>query len=406
MLIYVKFTTVQFILHRQVLDGDFSCCGGAKKLKSRREQRLDNHIQVFGVMQQARVTFAKSVGFKKELNRRVEHYFESNQLRPRDNWQMYLKTLIIFIWVLTTWSFVVFAPVSLGIKAIGCMVLGLAIGAVGMSVGHDANHGGYSSNHRVNRMIGLTYDVIGLSSYLWRFRHNFLHHTYTNILGHDVEIHGDGLVRMTPTIEHQWFHKYQHLFIWFIYPVIPFYWSYGDIKKGLFQRKYHEHDIPKLSILETVTLVGLKLFGLAWLIGVPIYLGYSPLVAIAGYAITYMTYGFVICVVFMLAHVLEPAEFIEPNPDSNSINDEWAILQVKTSVDFAPKNPILNWYVGGLNYQVIHHLFPHVCHIHYPQLAPIVADVCQEFGVKYNVYDTFTEALAANYNWLKVLGQK
>ena len=114
-----------------------------------------------------------------------------------------------------------------------------------------------------------------------------------------------------------------------------------------------------------------------------------------------MTYGLVICVVFMLAHVLEPAEFVELSPNSLHVEDEWAILQVKTTVDFAPKNAFLNWYIGGLNYQTIHHLFPYICHIHYPQLAVIVAEVCEEFGIKYNVYPTFTGAIAANYNWLK-----
>jgi linoleoyl-CoA desaturase len=233
-----------------------------------------------------------------------------------------------------------------------------------------------------------------------------LHHTYTNVLKHDVEIHGDGLVRMTPAMEHLWYHQFQHLFIWFVYPFIPFYWSFSDLKIALSDRKYHDHPVPRLSLLETITLVGLKLLGIAWLLGIPIYVGYSPLTAFLGYSIAYMTYGIVICVVFMLAHVLEPAEFITPHPDSQHIDDEWAIFQVKTTVDFAPSNALLNWYVGGLNYQVIHHLFPHICHIHYPQLAPIVADVCEEFGIRYNVYTTFRGALTANYQWLKVMGKK
>jgi linoleoyl-CoA desaturase len=358
-------------------------------------------------MKQAVVTFAKSVGFKKELNRRVHDYFKSNQIKPRDNPAMYLKSLIIMVWLVSAWTFTVFAPVPGAVRAIGCILVGLAIGAVGMSVGHDANHGGYSKNRSLNRLIGLSYDVIGLSSYLWRFRHNFLHHTYTNVLDHDVEIHGDGLVRMTPDMKHLWYHRYQHIFIWFVYPFIPFYWSLSDLKIALFERQYHDHQVPKLAPLEVITLVGLKLLGVVWLLGIPIfYAGYSPLVALAGYTIAYMTYGLVICVVFMLAHVLEPAEFIVPQPDSHNIDDEWAIFQVRTTVDFAPRNPILNWYVGGLNYQVVHHLFPHVCHIHYPQLAPIVADVCAEFGIRYSVYDTFGGAIQANYQWLKLMGKK
>ena len=118
-----------------------------------------------------------------------------------------------------------------------------------------------------------------------------------------------------------------------------------------------------------------------------------------------MTYGVLACHVFMLAHVLEPAEFIQPSA-ANQIEDEWAIFQVRTTVDFAPKNAFLNWYLGGLNYQVVHHLFPQICHIHYPKIAPILAEVCQEFGVNYAVYPTFWGALAYNYRWLRQLGNK
>lgn len=355
---------------------------------------------------QSRVTFSKAIGFRKELNNRVEDYFLSNNIKPRDNPAMYFKTFVILTWLICAWAFTVFVPAPLVFKALGCVILGLAIAAVGMSIGHDANHGGYSSNPAANKVLGLTYDFIGLSSYLWRFRHNFLHHTYTNILGHDVEIHGDGLVRMTPQMEYKQYHRFQHLFIWFIYPLIPIYWSIGDIHLALFKRRYHEHIVPKLQSLELVTLIGLKLLGIFCFIGIPIVIGHPPLLVIAGGLIAYGVYGLVVCTIFMLAHVLEPAEFIEPHPMTNSIDDEWAIFQVKTTVDFAPKNPLVNWYVGGLNYQAVHHLFPHVCHIHYPKIAPILADVCQEFGIQYSVYETFRGALAANYRWLKQMSVK
>ena len=350
-----------------------------------------------------RVTFAKTVGFRKELNKRVDAYFQTEKISPRDNFAMYLKTATILGWVIAAWTFTIFGPPIIWMKVLGCILLGLGLAGVGFSVGHDANHGGYSSKKWVNYILGLTYDVIGVSSYLWRFRHNFLHHTYTNILDHDVEIHGDGLVRMSPFMKQEWYHKFQHIFIWFIYTIIPFYWSLSDVSQILFKRKYHEHVVP-VSKREIFTLLAGKLVWLGLFIGVPIAAGYSPWELIAGLCITYMTYGFLICNVFMLAHVMDTAEFIQPNPESNQIEDDWAIVQVKTTVDFAPKNAFLNWYVGGLNYQVVHHLFPHVCHIHYPKIAPILAEVCQEYGVKYNVYETLGAALASNYRWLKLMG--
>jgi len=351
-----------------------------------------------------RVRFGKNVGFRKELNQRVEAMFASSNLKPRDNPAMYLKTVIILGCVISAWTFTVFGPSVYWMKVLGCVTLGFAIAGVGFSIGHDANHGGYSNSHRVNRIVGSIYDFIGVSSYLWRFRHNVLHHTYTNILGHDVEIHGNGLVRMSPSMEHKWYHKFQHIFIWFVYLFIPFYWSVADVDLILFKGKYLDNTIPEPQPLEMIALLGFKLIWLGLFVGIPIAVGYSTPEAIIGFTITYMTYGLWICTVFMLAHVLEPAEFVQPDVETNTIGDEWAIFQVKTAVDFAPNNWLLNWYLGGLNYQVVHHLFPHVCHIHYPKIAPILAEVCEEYGVKYNVYDTFWETIVANYRWLKKMG--
>lgn len=356
--------------------------------------------------QLTRVTFTKNFGFRKELNKRVDAYFKSENIATRDNPAMYLKTVIIAAWVISAWTFTLFGPPQIWLKVIGCIVLGFGIAAVGFSVGHDANHGGYSSRKWVNNLLGVTYDLIGVSSYLWKYRHNFLHHTFTNILGHDVEIHGDGLVRMSPYMEHKWYHSFQHIFIWFIYTVIPIYWSIADIYLIVFKRKYHSHTIPTPKPLDLLILFGGKLIWLGLFIGLPLAIGYSPIHVLVGFLITYMTYGVLICLVFMLAHVMDTAEFIQPDSEPEQIDDEWAIFQVRTTVDFAPKNHFLNWYLGGLNYQVIHHLFPHICHIQYPKIAPILAELCDEFGVKYNVCPTLKEALVSNYRWLKYLGTK
>lgn len=354
--------------------------------------------------QTTRVTFAKNIGFRKEFNKRVNAYFQSENISPRDNLAMYFKTATILGWVITAWTLTIFVLPMMWMKIIGCIFLGFGIAGISFNIGHDANHGGYSSKKSVNYIIGLSLDLIGISSYLWRFRHNHLHHTYTNILEHDVDIYGDGLVRMSPFIEHRWFHKFQHFFIYFVYTMLMFSWSLSDVYLILFKGKYHQHVIPKPKTSEKLILLGGKFIWLVLVIGIPIAVGYTPIQALVGYCITYMTVGLVSANIFMLAHVMEPAEFIQPDPDSNHIDDEWAIFQIKTTVDFAPKNPFINWYVGGLNYQTVHHLIPHICHIHYPKIAPILEEVCEEYGVKYNVYPTFREALVANYRWLKLMG--
>jgi linoleoyl-CoA desaturase len=220
-----------------------------------------------------------------------------------------------------------------------------------------------------------------------------------------VEIHGDGVVRMTPHAEHKWYHRYQHLFIPILYAIIPLYWSFSDVRSILFGHRFGEIKIPNPKPIDLFVLLSGKVVYLFWFIGIPLLVGYSPLEIAIGFLIAFMTYGVLACHVFMLAHVLEPAEFIQPS-ETNQIEDEWAIFQVRTTVDFAPKNTFLNWYLGGLNYQVVHHLFPQICHIHYPKIAPILAEVCQEFGVNYAVYPTLRGALTYNYRWLRQLGNK
>lgn len=347
--------------------------------------------------------FAKSKGFQKELNRRVDAYFDTENLAKRDNPQMYLKTAIIVLWMVVAYCFTLFGPEAISLKILGCIVFALGLASCAFCVGHDANHGGYSNHKWVNQCLGATYDLIGLSSYLWRFRHNYLHHTYTNILGWDVEIHGDGLVRMSPDMPHQWYHRYQHWFIWFIYPLIPIYWSLCDVYIILKKRKYHESVVPKPSVTQlTILLLG-KVAWVGIFIGIPLAVGYSPLEVGLGFILTYFTYGLLICEVFMLSHVMDTAEFITPSTEEKRVEDEWAIFQIRTTVDFATNNPICNWYLGGLNYQVVHHLFPHICHVHYPKISLILAELCEEVGVHYQVYETLTGAIASNYYWLKVM---
>jgi linoleoyl-CoA desaturase len=354
-----------------------------------------------------RVSFAKNIGFSKALNKRVDAYFQAENLSQRDNLAMYAKTIIILAWVISAWIFTLFGPPIMWMKVVSCFVLGLAIAAAAFNIGHDANHGGYSSNRKINNILGLSYDLfVGISSYLWKFRHNFLHHTYTNIVGHDYDLNWDGLVRLCEPIEHQKHHKFQHLYIWFLHAMMPLYWSATDVHMILKKRQCHEYVLPKTKPFDLFVLFGFKLIWITLFLVLPVAIGYTPLQTILGVFIAYMTAGLVAGVVFILAHVGEIQEFPEPNSESKNVDDEWAVSQVRTTVDFAPNNPILNWYLGGLNYQTVHHLFPNICHIHYPKIAPILAEVCEEFGVKYNVYPTFGDALAANYRWLKIMGAK
>jgi linoleoyl-CoA desaturase len=112
--------------------------------------------------------------------------------------------------------------------------------------------------------------------------------------------------------------------------------------------------------------------------------------------------GFILSMIFQPAHVVKETTFPMPNLE-NEIENSWAVHELLTTANFARKNAVLNWYAGGLNFQVEHHLFPTICHIHYEALAPIVKETAEEFGLPYNEFETFSEAIKSHYDMLKRL---
>ena len=126
---------------------------------------------------------------------------------------------------------------------------------------------------------------------------------------------------------------------------------------------------------------------------------------LAGFFIVMLTAGLVLGLFFQLAHINDRAAFRAPAGNPRHIDTEWAVCQVEATVDFAPRNWLLNFYVGGLNYQIEHHLLPHICHLNYPRLAPMVRKTCEEFGIRYVCYATWREALASHWRELRLLGR-
>ena len=165
------------------------------------------------------------------------------------------------------------------------------------------------------------------------------------------------------------------------------------------------HIYPKMDASEQVIFWTGKLFFALIMFVFPM-LVFPWWQVLIGFFLVMLTVGLVMGVVFQLAHINGAAEFPEPTGDPAHIENEWAIHQVQTTVDFAPKNRLLSWYIGGLNYQIEHHLFPHICHLNYPRIAPIVRATCEEFGLRYTCFSTWREAFAVHWRELNLLGKK
>jgi len=358
---------------------------------------------VVGKSSQRNLPFTQQRSFRKTLNERVNAYLRDNNLPARDVPAMYVKTAIMLAWWLGTYLLLLLGHFPPLINVLLCIVWAFSIAAVGFNVMHDANHGGYSSHPRINKLFSLSAEMLGMSGFRWRVKHNVWHHTYTNIAGYDDDVEAFGLMRLTPREAWKPLHRAQAWYFPVIYSFIGFDFILRDFMMAFTGKSDENHVYPKMSALDKIIFWGGKLFYVTIMFVLPS-LVFPFWQVLLGFFIVMLTVGLVIAVVFQLAHISGEADFPEPIGDPLHIENEWAIHQVQTTIDFAPRNPVLSWYIGGLNYQIEHHLLPHVCHLNYPHLAPIVRQTCEEFGIQYHVAPTWRKAFGNHWRELRLLG--
>jgi linoleoyl-CoA desaturase len=353
-----------------------------------------------------RLKFAKDqAGFLPALKRRVDDYFTRTGKSPRDCWQMYLKTAIILAWFAASYVALVFFTTSIWLALPLAVLLAVSMAVIGFSIQHDGGHGGYSNYHWVNKLAAWTLDLIGASSYLWYWKHAIFHHTYTNVQGHDTDIDVSGLARFSPHVPRRRIHRWQHLYLWLLYGVSASRWHlYGDFK-DVATKTIGPHKIARPRGWDLVVFVAGKLVSVGLLLALPMFFHPWWLV-LTFYMVVTCVVGVVLSVVFQLAHCVEEADFPLPEADTLKMETAWAVHQCETTVDFARTSWSLCWLLGGLNFQIVHHLFPKVCHVHYPALSKIVEETCVEYGVKYQVHPTFWAGVVSHYRWLKRMGRE
>lgn len=349
--------------------------------------------------------FTKQRDFRKTLNERVDQYLRDHKIPGRDVPAMYLKTAFVLAWWLGTYLLLLFGHFPPLVNVALCVVWAFAIASVGFNVMHDANHGGYSNHPRVNKIVSLSAEILGMSGFRWRTKHNVWHHTYTNIAGFDDDVETFGLMRLTPRVPWKPLFKAQAWYFPLVYSGIGFDFILRDFMMVLFGKSDANHVYPKMSTGDKIIFWAGKLFYFSIVLALPL-LVFPWWQVLIGFVIVMLTVGLILGVVFQLAHINGAAEFPEPVGSPQHIENEWAVHQVETTANFAPGNRLLNFYVGGLNYQVEHHLLPHICHLNYPRLAPIVRATCEEFGIRYNSYPTWREAFASHLSELSLLGRQ
>lgn len=361
-------------------------------------------------MAYAPVQFSKehNTEFYKTLKSRVNAYFKENNISKTANAAMVFKTFALLALFLVPYGFLYQQELPKFAYFTMWVIMGFGMAGVGLSVMHDANHGAYSRKEWVNTLVSNVMIILGGSARNWRIQHNVLHHTYTNVTDHDEDIDPPlFMLRFSPHSKHYAIHKFQHLYAWFFYGMMTLFWyltkdyqqAYRYKKKGLIQAQgvtfgQHMFRIIFFKLLYTLLLLFLPIYfgGASWLTNV------------IGFLIMQFICGLILAMIFQPAHVVPSSTFPMPN-NSGVVEADWAVSQLYNTANFAPKSRLFSWYVGGLNYQVEHHLFPSICHIHYKHISKIVEQTATEFHLPYHSYQTFIAALSEHTKMLKNLGK-
>jgi linoleoyl-CoA desaturase len=342
------------------------------------------------------------------LRSNVDAYFVEKNISKYANGSMVFKTVfMIFLYIAPLASLMVFHQETWQL-VISFSIVGLAMAGIGMNVMHDANHNAYSANPLVNKLVGYSLNMVGGTVFNWKLQHNILHHTYTNVYEMDDDIDDKLVFRFSPHSQLRKFHRFQHIYIFLFYSIMSLYWvTFKDLIQLI---KYNKNGVSRATPKEYWKNAGIlfvsKTIYLFYMFFVPIYFfDYSFGQIFLGFLCLHIVCGLLLSVVFQLAHSVEEASHPIQN-DKSEIENDWAIHQMNTTVNFARHNKFITWYVGGLNYQVEHHLFPNICHIHYPNIAEIVKRTAEEFEVPYLESPTFWVAFRSHINALKALGSK
>ena len=350
-----------------------------------------------------RLKFNGDNSFHRELRRRVEAEFKRSGTRQRDSAQMYLKTAIILGVFALAYVALVFLAGTWWQGLLLGLVLGIAMAAIGFNIMHDGGHQAYSERRWVNRLMALALDLVGGSSYIWQWKHARFHHTWVNVAGHDSDIDLGVLGRLSPQQPRRPWHRWQHLYLWPLYGVTAIRWHlYGDFR-DMVTGTVGERPFDRPKGWDLAGFVGGKLVFFTLAFGLPLFF-HSLGTVLLFYALVSAVAGVLLALVFQMAHVVEEAAFPRPDASGSRMATPWAIHQLQTTVDFARGNRVLGWLIGGLNFQVEHHLFPRISHVHYPLVARVVEDTCREFGVTYREHRTFGAGIASHYRLLRRLG--
>ncbi|MFT7328220.1 MAG: linoleoyl-CoA desaturase [Crocinitomicaceae bacterium] len=347
----------------------------------------------------------KPKDFFRTLNSRVNNYFKQSGKKKTGDCNLYIKALIMFTIYFGSYVLLFIFQFPFWCYLLLAIIMGVGKAGVGMNVMHDANHGAFSSKKWVNKLMGASIYILAGNVYNWKVQHNLLHHTYTNIPGHDEDLDAGRVIRLTKYAKWHQLHRFQHYYSIFLYGLLTFNWvitaDFKQTKKYLRRGLVYGNDTLPTKTQQWSSLIFTKVLYITIFLVIPtVFSEFVFWQVFIAYFLMHYVAGMILSVVFQLAHIGEDAHIVLPESDGK-MNTITAIHQLRTTINFAMDNRIVNWFTGGLNYQIEHHIFPGMSHTHYVRISKIVRETAREFNLPYNSYLTLGKAIWGHIKHLK-----
>lgn len=337
-----------------------------------------------------------------EITAAVHDFFQSHKLARSGGARLAFKIITLFAWAIA--SYVVILQVNeLWQIAAMSVVFGVAVAGIGLCVQHENNHGAGFQSRRWSRFFGYSLDLIGGSSYYWRWSHG-LHHRYPNVEKLDNDIDIAPFLRLASWQQHRWLHKYQHIYVWLLYTIMVPKWNLYDDYRDILRGQLGEVPVARPRGQELWLFVLFRVIFYGWCFALPVLI-HGWLTTALIYVTWSATTGLILGSVFQLGHLTDACgETTHPGQDRDLSSDYFS-TQLANTANFRVRSGFMTWYLGGLNFQIEHHLFPHISHVHYPQVAVLVEAICREHGLPYNCHASYFNALGHHARHLRALGR-
>jgi linoleoyl-CoA desaturase len=347
----------------------------------------------------------KGTNFYAVLRDRVNKDFKNRAVSINANGLMWFKMVLFLSLFVFLYLTILLSGANELVLTVLTLLLGVVCAFIGFNVCHDAIHGAFSANKHTNKILSMVFHLVGANPYVWNITHNVVHHTYTNIPGHDEDIEiAPGLIRIHAEDKLLFHQRFQQWYAFPLYGLASLSWVLRKDFKKFFQKNIgaRKNVHPKVEYFNLFFYKAL--YYILFIVFPILFIEIVWWHALVGFVLLHLAQGITMGLVFQLAHVVEGTAFPVPNQNGN-MEEAWAEHQMNTTANFATDSPMAAFFLGGLNRQIEHHLFPKVCHVHYGRISAIVKQTALEFGIPYHENTTFVAALGSHYRMLKQMGR-